>query len=175
MENSRVSGAKCEDFNGQYNGTVVSLLQQIQEKYNYLPEEILREVAREKNIPLIDIYSVATFYKAFSLNPKGKHKIVACTGTACHVRGSEKVIREISRRLDIEPGQTTKDGLYSLENVNCLGACALAPLVVIDGKFYANINSSKILEILNGYTADGKGECQCHAKDKKEELQQSGV
>jgi NADH:ubiquinone oxidoreductase subunit E len=100
----------CSVQDSASNGSVVALLQEIQERYNYLPEEILRKVAREKNIPLIDIYSVATFYKAFSLTPKGKHKIVTCSGTACHVRGSEKVTREISRLLGVEPGLPQKMG-----------------------------------------------------------------
>jgi len=172
MENFRENNICSLDLNGRYSGSVVSLLQQIQEKYNYLPEEILKEVSKEKDIPLIDLYSVATFYKAFSLTPKGKHKIVACTGTACHVRGSDKVIREISRKLGIEPGETTKDGMYSLENVNCLGACALAPLVVIDENYYGNMNSVKILEILQNYTVNGKGGCHGQAEGEKEKLLQ---
>ncbi|RJX23840.1 MAG: NAD(P)H-dependent oxidoreductase subunit E [Dethiobacter sp.] len=158
-----------ENLKKQNGSSVVSLLQEVQEKYNYLPEELLREIAKERNIPLMDIYSVATFYKAFSLSPKGKHKVVTCSGTACHVRGSEKVTREISRTLGIESGHTTEDGLYSLENVSCLGACALAPLVVIDGEYHGSMTSAKILEILNGHTA-GKKEngCCCHDQGKKE-------
>ena len=132
------------------NHSIVTLLHEIQDRYNYLPEDVLRQLAGEKNIPLIDVYRVATFYSLFSLKPKGKHKIMTCTGTACHVRGSEKVTEEISRFLGIEPGETTEDGEYSLEAVNCLGACALAPLVVIDEQYHANITPSQIAPLLNG-------------------------
>jgi len=160
-----------ENLKKPNGSSVVSLLQEVQEKYNYLPEEILREIAKERDIPLIDIYSVATFYKAFSLAPKGKHKIVTCSGTACHVRGSEKVAREISRVLGIEPGYTTKDGLYSLENVNCLGACALAPLVVVDGKYHGNVTPAKALELFKMYTVheeEEKEEAGCRCATAKE-------
>ncbi len=130
--------------------SVVALLQAIQEKYNYLPEELLKQVSQEMEIPLIDIYSVATFYKAFSLIPKGKHQIVTCLGTACHVRGSEKVTEEICRVLNIKRDSTSKDGMYSLECVNCLGACALAPLVIMDGKYYGHMTPLKVRQLFSG-------------------------
>ena len=139
------------------NNSIVTMLHEIQEEYNYLPENVLRELAKEKNVALIDLYRVATFYSLFSLTPKGKHKIVTCTGTACHVRGSEKVTEEISRTLGIEPGETSEDGEYSLEAVNCLGACALAPLVVIDDQYHANMTPGQISSLL---------------KDSKKEMQQ---
>lgn len=132
------------------NHSLVTLLHQVQESYNYLPEDVLRALAKEKNIPLIDLYRVATFYSLFSLKPKGKHKILTCTGTACHVRGSEKVTEEISRVLKILPGETTEDGEYSLEAVNCLGACALAPLVVVDEQYHANMTPGQVGSLFNG-------------------------
>jgi len=101
--------------------TIVALLQAIQEKYNYLPEELLSKAAKEMEVPLIDIYSVAKFYKSFSLVPKGRHRVVTCTGTACHVRGSEKITEEISRILGVEVDSTSEDGEHSLECVNCVG------------------------------------------------------
>lgn len=131
--------------NFSLNGvSLISLLHQIQEHYNYLPEEVLREVAEKTGIPPIEVYRVATFYKAFSLVPRGKHKVVVCCGTACHVRGSEKVVEEISRILGVKPGGTTADARYSLETVNCLGACALAPLVAVDNDYYGRMTPSKI-------------------------------
>ncbi|MDO9535107.1 MAG: NAD(P)H-dependent oxidoreductase subunit E [Bacillota bacterium] len=151
----------------QQNGSIISLLQEIQERYNYLPEDVLRDLAKKRNVSLMEIFSIATFYKSFSLTPKGKHKIVTCSGTACHVRGSEKVTREISRKLGIEPGSTTEDGEYSLESVNCLGACALAPLVVIDDQYFGSMSSAKILEIINGY-ATKDAACSCHAQTEEE-------
>ena len=133
----------------QQEGSLVGLLQEIQEIYGYLPEDVLREVARSKGIPLIDVFSVATFYKAFSLKPKGKNRITACTGTACHVRGSQKVAEEISRSLGIRPGDTTEDGLYSLETVNCVGACALAPLVLVNEESHGNMTPAKAANLLD--------------------------
>ncbi len=139
------------------NHSLVTMLHQIQETYNYLPEHVLRALAKEKNIPLVDLYRVATFYSLFSLTPKGKHKILTCTGTACHVRGSEKVTEEISRVLGIQPGETTEDGEYSLEAVNCLGACALAPLVVVDEQYHANMTPGQVGSLFNGVK---KASCQ---------------
>ncbi len=134
----------------QKENSLVSLLQDIQGKYRYLPEDVLREIAKQKNIPLIDIYRVATFYKSFSLEPKGKHIIQTCTGTACHVRGSEKVTEEISHSLGIKPGETAKDGLYSLETVNCVGACALAPLVMVNEDPHGNMTPIKAANLIKG-------------------------
>jgi len=112
-------------------------------------------------IPLIDIYSVATFYKSFSLTPKGKHQVVTCSGTACHVRGSEKVTEEISRVLNLKKGTTSKDGEYSLECVNCVGACALAPLVIVDGQNYGHMTPSKVRSLF-------KDKCQNDKTDQVE-------
>ncbi len=130
--------------------SLVALLQDVQEAYGYLPEDVLREIARQKSVPLIDIYSVATFYKSFSLKPKGRNKITACTGTACHVRGCHRVVEEISHSLGIKPGETTADGLYSLETVNCVGACALAPLVLVNEESQGNMTPAKAAKLLQG-------------------------
>ncbi len=134
--------------NNEENNSIVSLLQEIQKEHHYLPADVLKEVAEKRNIPLMDIYSVATFYKSFSLEPVGKHKIVCCSGTACHVRGGKKITGEISRLLKIKPGETSKDRLFSLETVSCLGACALAPLVVVDGEYCGNMATSRIESFL---------------------------
>ena len=143
---------------GTRNGEpLVTLLQQVQEQYNYLPEHVLRELARARGLSLMEIYSVATFYKSFSLQPRGKHKVVVCTGTACHVQGSEKVTDELSRMLGIKPGETSPDGEYSLENVNCLGACALAPLVVVDGDYHGNMTAARVSAIIKDQLRKDKG------------------
>jgi NADH-quinone oxidoreductase subunit E len=123
---------------------LLAVLQDIQEKFNWLPEPVLRMVSEELCIPLIDIYSVATFYRAFSLVPRGKHLCTVCLGTACHVRGAPIVLSRVEDKLGIEAGCTTKDEEFTLETVNCLGACALAPIVVIDGKYHGQTTVQKV-------------------------------
>ena len=126
-------------------------MQEIQEEYNYLPQEVLRIVSKTLGIPLIDIIGVATFYRAFSLEPRGKHIITVCLGTACHVRGGPKILEEFERKLNIEAGETSKDGQYSLETVACLGCCAIGPVVVVDGSYYAQTTIRKVGSILKKY------------------------
>ena len=118
---------------------LISILQDIQEEYNYLPQEALKIVSKTLAVTLIDIMGVATFYRSFSLEPRGKHIITVCLGTACHVRGGPKILDEFERKLNIEAGETSKDGQFSLETVACLGCCAIGPVVVVDGNYYAQI------------------------------------
>jgi len=127
---------------------LISILQEIQEEYNYLPQEALRIVSKALGIPLIDIFGVATFYRAFSLEPRGKHLITVCLGTACHVRGGPKILEEFERKLNIEAGETSKDGQFTLETVACLGCCAIGPVVVVDGDYYAQTTIRKVGSIL---------------------------
>ena len=154
-ERIHVDKKKFINKNGK---SLVALLQDIQEQYNYLPEDVLRDVAAKQNLSLMDIYSVATFYKSFTLYPRGRHQVVTCSGTACHVRGSEKVTHEISRMLGIKPGETTADGEYSLESVNCLGACALAPLLVVDGEYHGNVTAARAVVVLKEQLKQMKGQ-----------------
>lgn len=127
---------------------LIMVLQDIQKHYRYLPIEALRVVATTMNLPIAQIYGVATFYKAFSLKPKGKHHICVCTGTACHVRQAGVILSTVERTLTIEPGQTTPDGEISFETVNCVGACALGPLVTVDEAYYGNMTTAKMNELL---------------------------
>ena len=127
---------------------LICILQDIQTKYGYLPKDALTRVAEQLNIPLIQVYSVATFFKAFSLEPRGKHLINVCLGTACHVRRAERVLDKIKRDLGIEAGQTTEDRKFTLETVNCLGACALGPITVLDGKYHGQMTTAKVDSIL---------------------------
>jgi NADH-quinone oxidoreductase subunit E len=124
--------------------SLVPLLQDIQAEFNYLPEEMLRRVAESLGLPLSQVYSVATFYKAFSLEPKGEHVITVCLGTACHVRSAPAVVEELERILGIKSGETTRDMKFTLETVNCLGACALGPIVVMDGEYNGQMTPGKI-------------------------------
>ena len=132
-------------------GMLVSILQDIQAEYNYLPEKVLVEVSRALDTPLSQVYSVATFFKAFSLEPRGRHLINVCLGTACHVRGAVKVLEAIERELAIKAGRTTKDLKFTLETVNCVGACALGPIVIIDGEYYGQMKTDKVKALLENY------------------------
>ncbi len=129
-------------------GRIIAILEEIQKKYSYLPEEALRLVSEATGHSLVDLYGVATFYKLFTLKPRGKHLLLACSGTACHVRGGPGIAREISRQLGIPPGETTPDGEISFETVNCLGACALGPMVVVDGHYFPNMSRAKVKEVV---------------------------
>ena len=128
--------------------SLMGVLQEIQIEYKYLPKESLLAVADKMGIPLSRVYNVATFYNAFSLIPSGRHIIHVCLGTACHVRGSGKILEELERNLGIKSGETTEDMKFTLESVNCLGACALGPVMVIDGEYFGKVTSEKISSIL---------------------------
>jgi NADH-quinone oxidoreductase subunit E len=127
---------------------LVAILEDIQAAYTYLPEEALRMVADETGHSLVDIYGVATFYKAFSLQPRGKHLVSACLGTACHVRGGPAVARELEKQLGVKAGETTADREFTLETVACLGACALGPVVVVDGHYFPKVTRTKVKQII---------------------------
>ncbi|MFC1912093.1 NADH-quinone oxidoreductase subunit NuoE [Chloroflexota bacterium] len=130
------------------NKNLLSILQDIQTEYGYLPEDNLREAAETLGMPLIDVYGVATFFKSFSLTPRGRHQVKVCLGTACHVRGSSRISKEIERKLAIKPGETSEDGEFSLETVMCLGCCAVGPVVVVDDRYYGKVTTAKLESIL---------------------------
>jgi NADH:ubiquinone oxidoreductase subunit E len=134
--------------NGEKKAALIPILQDVQDKYNYLPEDALRIVSELLCIPLIDVYCLATFYKSFSLTPRGKHLINVCLGTACHVRGAPRILEEVKRRLGIAEGETTEDKEYSLATVNCLGACALGPVVVVDDVYHGQMTIRKVSSLL---------------------------
>jgi NADH-quinone oxidoreductase subunit E len=131
--------------------SLIPILQDFQSKYNYLPPGALYEVSRILCIPMIDIIDVATFYKAFSLEPKGEHQVTVCMGTACHVRGAPKILEEFERKLGVEEGCTTKDGQFSLESVACLGCCAIGPVVVVDEDYHAESSIRSADKIIKKY------------------------
>jgi NADH-quinone oxidoreductase subunit E len=130
---------------------LLPILRDIQAEYNYLPQEALILASESLNIPLIDIVGVATFYSAFSLEPRGKHTVTVCLGTACHVRGAPKVLEEFERKLNIMTGHTTEDNEFTLETVNCFGCCAIGPVVVVDRDYYSEINIKKVGSTLKKY------------------------
>ena len=131
--------------------SLISVLQDIQKELNYLPQEALRFVAKRINVSLPRVYGIATFYKAFSLLPRGRHMIHVCLGTACHVRGGANLLYSFERELGIRAGETTYDDRFSLESVRCVGCCGLAPVFIIDGKFYGKMTQEKIPQILSAY------------------------
>jgi NADH:ubiquinone oxidoreductase subunit E len=130
---------------------LISILLDVQDEYNYLPEEALMMVAEELDVPLIKVYSVATFYKVFSLTPRGKHLINICVGTACHVRGGRRLVERAEKTLNIGVGETTEDMQFTLETVRCLGACALGPVVVVDDEYHGHMSTKKLDALLQHY------------------------
>ena len=139
------------DSHRRDKGMLVAILQDIQAEYNYLPREALEEAGRGLCVPLSQIYSVATFFKALSLEPRGRHLINVCLGTACHVRGAVKVLEAMERELAISSGETTKDLRFTLETVNCVGACALGPVVIVDGEYHGQMQTEKAKGVLADY------------------------
>ncbi len=133
---------------------LIQLLHSVQNEYNYLPEDVLEYVSKVLRIPLSKIYGIATFYAAFSLTPRGKHLCTVCMGTACHVRGAPAVLGQIEEKLGIKAGETTMDNQFTLETVNCLGACALAPIVVIDGEYHGQTTVNKVEKLLERYAKE---------------------
>jgi len=132
--------------------SLIPILQDIQAVNRWLPPEILKHVSEKLNVPLIDVYGLTTFYKSFYLKPRGKHIITVCSGTACHVRGGPKVLQEIENHLNIGVDETTPDKKFTLETVRCLGACALGPLMVVDGTYHGQMNAKKVIPILKKYS-----------------------
>ncbi|MBA7635430.1 NADP-reducing hydrogenase subunit HndA [subsurface metagenome] len=127
---------------------LISLLQDIQTEFNYLPQDVLVSVSQKLDIPLSQVYSLATFFKAFSLKPRGRHLVTVCVGTACHVRGAQRMVDKLGRDYDLRPGGTTENSRFTLETVNCLGCCALGPVVVVDGKYESQMKADKLDRVL---------------------------
>jgi NADH-quinone oxidoreductase subunit E len=135
----------------QEKGALLNLLLEVQEKYNYLPKEVLTEVSSEMDIPLSRLYSIATFFKNFSLSPRGKHEIHICMGTACQVWGGQRLVDKIGEELKIKPGETTEDLTFTLETINCPGCCGLAPVVVMDKDVHGKVSRNKLLSLVKEY------------------------
>jgi len=134
---------------------LIAVLQDIQEEYKYLPKDALKLVGEELNIPASRIYEVATFYNTFSLNPRGRYLVEVCAGTACHVQGASRLMDRLQRDLEIKCGQTTKDNMFTLEEVRCLGCCSLAPVVRIGGNIHPYLTQDEIPRILRNYRKQG--------------------
>ncbi len=132
-------------------GALITVLQEVQERYGYLPREVLERVSASMKIPMSRIYGVVTFYAQFHLKPRGEHVIRVCLGTACHVRGGERLLDKVSETLGIEPGETTEDLRFTLERVACLGACGLAPAMMIGDQTFGRLTPRKVEKLLKEY------------------------
>jgi NADH:ubiquinone oxidoreductase subunit E len=128
--------------------SLIGVMQDISQEYGYLPEEVLQEVARQIEVPISIFYSLATFYSSFRLEPIGRKHVCVCVGTACHVRGAAKIVETVERDLQIKAGETSRDGNYTLETVNCVGACALGPLVTVNGEYHGKMDQKKITRLI---------------------------
>lgn len=131
------------------DGMLIPMMQDLQAEFGYLPPDRLRELAAFLEIPLTRIYSVATFYASFRLAPKGQHEVTLCVGTVCHLKGATDILEAICREFEVEAGGTTPDRLFSFQPVNCVGACALAPVMIVDGKYYDGVTPSSAIDILH--------------------------
>jgi NADH:ubiquinone oxidoreductase subunit E len=146
-----MAGVDMEDIFsglGREQKDLIHILHRVQAKYGYIPPEAVSEISTRLNLTENEVFGVLTFYRAFSLEPRGKHCVTVCLGTACHVRGGVQIAEEMERRLCVKSGQTTADKNFTLETVNCLGCCAIGPVVVVNGKYYSHVSLSKIDSIL---------------------------
>jgi len=134
---------------------LISILQAVQDQTGYVSKESIYKIADYLELPDSKIYGVATFYNQFRLNPPGKHQVQVCRGTACHVKGSSGILDSIKRELEIDVGGTTKDGLFSLDTVACLGACSIAPVITLNGKFYGRLDNKKVQSLLKRVRKEG--------------------
>lgn len=157
MEDNKEEQEKVETINEilqiytQDKDNLIQILNEVQEKYGYIPKQAQKEVAEYLRIPLAEVYGVITFYSRFTLKPKGKYNISVCMGTACFVKGSEKLLDRVKERLKIDIGETTPDGKFSLEETRCLGACGLAPVFTVNGEVYGKATVQKVDEIIDMY------------------------
>ena len=145
---------------------LIEVLQDVQESYGYIPEYAIREVSKTLGVPLIEVYRVASFYKAFKLKPSGKYVITICNGTACHVRGAKLLLDQAMSQLGIKPGEVTEDGMFSIEYVNCLGACALGPIASENGTLGHHMTPAKLRKFINALSREEKGEVK-HAQARQ--------
>jgi NADH-quinone oxidoreductase subunit E len=154
VSTAATGSSKIDKIIAKYHGDAGSLIQvllEIQRENRWLPKEALEKVSKQLKVPLNRIQHIVTFYKAFSLVPRGRHEVHVCTGTACHVRGAPRLLDSVQDLIGIRPGETDMDLKFSLETVNCLGCCALGPVMVIDGEYHGKMAPAKSEEVLKNY------------------------
>ena len=142
-----------ERYDGD-TGMLIPMMQDLQSECGYLPAEHLRYLSGRLKVPMSRLYAVATFYSSFRLAPKGAHEVTLCMGTVCYLKGAPSISETICREFHVEPGGTTRDGLFTLQAVNCVGACAVAPVMLVDGKYYESVTPESALDILYGLATD---------------------
>ncbi|MDA3864503.1 MAG: NAD(P)H-dependent oxidoreductase subunit E [Deltaproteobacteria bacterium] len=145
---------KVDNIIDNYGGdskSILAILQDVQAEYNYLPREAVNHIVEKMEVSLARVSALATFFSSFSLTPRGEHIITICMGTACYVRGAPQILKEVERDLEIKDGETTPDQKFSIETVNCVGACALGPLVIVDGNYHGNISTTDVKKVVETY------------------------
>ncbi|NQT25189.1 NAD(P)H-dependent oxidoreductase subunit E [candidate division KSB1 bacterium] len=149
-------------------GMLIPMMQDIQVEYGYLSAEQLRRLAKQLDVPLMRVYGVATFYSSFRLAPKGQHEVTLCMGTVCYLKGAGRISEVICDEFQVEPGGTTADRLFSFQPVNCVGACALAPVMIVDGKYYDGVTPASAIDILHSLPSEEETveEAESYGKDK---------
>jgi len=149
MESSEID-AIIKRYRGK-ESAILAILQDIQTKEKYLPKDVLEQVSQKMRIPMTQVFRIATFYNALSIKPRGRHKVDVCLGTACHVRGGNKIIDKLERDLGIQVGETTKDKRFTLESVRCVGCCSLGPVAVVDGNVFGRLTQEKVPGLLKEF------------------------
>jgi len=160
-EKATAEEERIEQIVDRYDGEVgmlIPMMQDLQAECGYLPADQLRRLARRLGVPLSRVYAVATFYSSFRLAPKGQHEVTLCVGTVCYLRGAGHISEMIRREFQVEPGGTTADGLFSFQPVNCVGACAVAPVMIVDGEYYNAVTPESARETLRGLPQEEEGE-----------------
>ena len=141
-------------YGNDKDSNLIAILQQTQDNYGYLPKQALKEVSRLMDVPLTRIFGIVTFYSQFTLTPKGRHAIKICTGTACHVKGVNEVKQKVKDQLNVVEGETTADYQFTLETVACIGTCFLAPVMMVDDRYFGKLTTDTVTEIVDRYTGD---------------------
>ncbi|MFO7793297.1 MAG: NADH-quinone oxidoreductase subunit NuoE [Candidatus Saliniplasma sp.] len=154
MEEPELPKEKIDKVLKKYDpkpSNLIPLLQESQENFGYLPRQVMKDISDHLDLPVSKIYGVATFYAQFRFEPLGEHMIKLCHGTACHVKGAESITETVENELDVETGETTEDGLFTVERVACLGCCSLAPVIMVDGEVYGNLTREKVKTVIEEY------------------------
>jgi len=139
------------EYSHDYDSNLIAILQQTQDEYGYLPKSVMKEITRLTEVPLSKIFGVATFYSQFTLIPRGKHSVKICTGTACHVKGVEEVKERVKEHLNVTEGETTADYQFTLETVACIGTCFLAPVMMVDDRYFGKLTTDTVTDIVKEY------------------------